>query len=134
VDDRGVTHVAWYTGLSGAAGVRYVRVGPDGRPIGRELALVSAAGVPTAHAAVVPLRDGGALVAYDVTKRGDRRVMLARVRADGSLGATAAVPGAEGGAHPQLALAGEGALVAWTASAAGDKASTIGLARVRLPR
>jgi hypothetical protein len=134
VDARGVTHVAWYTGVPGAAGVRYARVDRSGRAIGRELALVSAAGVPTAHVAVTPLEDGGAVVAYDVTARGDRRVVLARVQADGSLGATAAVPGGEDGAHPQLARTAGGAVVAWTASAAGDEASTIGLARVRLPR
>jgi hypothetical protein len=85
--------------------------------------------VPTAHAAVVPLADSGALVAYDVGPNGRRVIRLARITSAGRRTAEATVPGSEGGAYPQLALTSAGdAVVAYTVTE-GD-VRTVKAARV----
>ncbi|MBA3317539.1 MAG: exo-alpha-sialidase [Gemmatimonadales bacterium] len=124
----GSSHVVWYNGKAGSAGVYYAKVTASGersRPVG----LVTGTRVGAAHAAVEPLGDGGALTAYDLTENGDRRISVARVLAAGSLGERLEVPGSEGGKYPQLAVLGDTtAVVAWTATL-GDR-SELRLARI----
>jgi hypothetical protein len=119
VDARGVLHVAWFTGQDGGAGVRYARRARDGR-VTATRALVSARRLPAAHPAVAVWPDGRALVAWDVTARGRSRLMLALIRADGSVAWQRTVQGTDGADHPSVAIGSDGsAAVAWTERRAG---------------
>jgi hypothetical protein len=129
----GWLHTAWYSGKPGASGVFYRRVRTAPSDTGGPLVGVfRAQHVPTAHAAVAALADGGALVAYDVGPDGARVIRLARISPDGRRVAEATIPGSTGGGYPQLARTGwESAVVAYTATA-GDRRS-VRAVRVRLP-
>ncbi len=126
----GATHVVWYNGKPGDAGVYYARTTGDAGATAR-VGLVTGPRVATAHAAVAPLEGGGALAAYDVTADGERRIRLARIAPDGSLAGQLSIAGSDDGKYPQLAILGDtAAVVAWTATV-GD-GSRMRLARVRL--
>ena len=58
----GARHVAWYYGREGEAGVFYARA-TAGTEAHTRVGLVTGRKVPTAHPAVAPLADGGALAA-----------------------------------------------------------------------
>jgi hypothetical protein len=129
----GSLHPAWYSGKPGASGVFYRRVpltpSDSGGPL---VAVYQGKHVPTTHAAVVPLADGGALVAYDVGPRGERVVRVARISPAGRRVAETTIAGSAGGAYPQLVLlAPDAAALAYTVTA-GDNRS-VKLATVRLP-
>ena len=132
---RGAVHTAWYSGKPGASGIFYRRVGiAPGDSAGPLVPIFTGGQVPTAHAAVVPLPDGGALVAYDVGPDGKRLIRLARITHAGRRSAEATVPGSEGGAYPQLALTSGGdAVVAYTVTAGEVRAVKAARAVVRPP-
>lgn len=135
VDDAGGTHVAWYTGKAGRAGVFYARSpGANGTAAFAEpLALVSAETFPVAHPVVAALPGGGALVAYDVGDDGERALVLAAIDRQGRQVERTTLPDSRGADHPQLVALGDGtAVVAW----AGDdgEGPRIRLARVRVSR
>lgn len=124
----GASHVVWYNGKPGSAGVYYSRLA-QGRsnPIG----LVTGRKLGPAHPAVAALGGDGALAAYDVTSKGDRRIGVAQVGPAGTLARRVWVDDSEGGKYPQLAVRSDStAIVAWT-QPVGD-GSEIRLARVRL--
>lgn len=126
----GSSHVVWYNGKAGSAGVYYSKVTRAGQRTG-PVGLVTGSRVGATHAAVAPLEDGGALTAYDLTADGDRRIGVARVLPSGSLGERIEVPGSDEGKYPQLAVLDDTtAIVAWTA-AVGD-GSEVRLARLDL--
>jgi hypothetical protein len=129
----GWLHTAWYSGKPGASGIFYRRLHGTAVDSGGPLvAVFRATNLPTAHAAVVALADGGALVAYDVGTDGSRVVRLARVSTDGKVVAEATVPASAGGAYPQLARTGwESAVVAYTVTTGDQRA--VRAVRVRLP-
>jgi hypothetical protein len=124
------THVVWYNGKQGAAGVYYARqVG--GRSTGPAVPLVQGQALGVAHPAVVSLPTGGALAAYDVSPDGKRLIRLAQLLPSGKVGAEQQVPGSEDGKYPQLAvLDSTTAVLAWTESK-GD-GSRLRLARISL--
>ncbi|HEX7337491.1 MAG TPA: sialidase family protein [Gemmatimonadales bacterium] len=128
----GAAHVVWYNGKAGSQGMYYARSGqPGGRAEAVEL--VSGARVGPSHPAVVALSDGGALAAYDVTASGERRIGVARLRADGSLAGRVWVDDSDGGKYPQLAVLGDTlAVVSWT-GAKGDSPQ-LRMARISLFR
>jgi BNR repeat-like domain len=108
------THVVWYNGKQGAAGVYYARR-VAGRSTGPAVPLVQGQALGVAHPAVVSLPRGGALAAYDVSPDGKRLIRLAQLLPSGKLGAEQQVPGSEDGKYPQLAVLDSGtAVVAWT--------------------
>lgn len=126
----GATHVVWYNGKQGSAGVYYAQQ-IKGRATGSPVALVAGQGLGVAHPAVAALPAGGALAAYDVSADGKPRIRVARLLSNGGVAGRVAVDGSEGGKYPQLALLDDStAVVAWTSSA-GD-GSTIRLARLHL--
>ena len=124
------THVVWYNGKHGAAGVYYAkRVGRSNT--GAAVPLVQGQALGVAHPAVVSLPKGGALAAYDVSPGGKRMIRLAQLLPSGKLGAQQQVPASEDGKYPQLAvLDSTSAVVAWTESK--GEGSAIRLARVAL--
>jgi hypothetical protein len=123
-------HVVWYTGRDGGPGVYYRRLAPGGASP-PAVALIAGGRVPTAHAAVASLADGGALAVTDVANDARRRVEVIRIGADGRARARAAVPGSEGGAYPQVAMVARAeAVVAFTLSAADRP--TVRLVRVAI--
>ncbi|MGH7631320.1 MAG: exo-alpha-sialidase [Gemmatimonadales bacterium] len=89
----GVVHTAWYSGKPGASGVFYRQLGSAGDSAGPLVPVLEADHVPTVHAAVVPLANGGALVAYDVGPGGGRVVRVARISPSGRRLADATVAG-----------------------------------------
>lgn len=126
----GAGHVVWYNGKAGEAGVYYTRwTGQGGTsPVG----LVTGSRVGTAHPAVAPLADGGALAAFDISAGGDRRIEIARLTPDGSIAGKTTVPGSDEGKYPQLAVLDDStAVVGWTATV--GEGSRMRLARLRLP-
>jgi hypothetical protein len=110
------THVVWYNGKQGAAGVYYARqVG--GRTTRPAVPLVQGQSLGVAHPVVVSLPGGGALAAYDVSPDGGRLIRLAQLLPSGEVGAQQHVPGSEDGKYPQLAALDSGtAVLAWTES------------------
>jgi hypothetical protein len=129
-----VAHVAWYSGKPGASGVFYRRVGAgSGHPAGPLVPVFTDEHVPTAHPAVVPMADGGALVAYDVGPKGARLIGLARITADGRRRAEVTVAGSQGGTYPQLARTSADAVILAYTVTAGDTRQ-VRAARVRIPR
>ena len=120
VDDTGASHVAWFTGKEGAAGIFYARRDANGS-IGAPLPLVTARTLPASHTAVVPRRAGGAWVAYDIDARGRSLPTLAQVGADGQLVRVHTL-GVEGADHLQLAELRNGQVVAAWAQRGGKSA------------
>jgi hypothetical protein len=93
--------------------------------------LVRGHSLPAAHAAVLALRGGATLAAWDIAADGSRRVSVALVAPDGSHAAPVAVPGSEGASQPQLARAGTvAAYVAFTR--VGPDGEQIGAGRIGL--
>ncbi len=130
VDDRDGAHVVWYTGKTNAAGVFYQHL-PAGAGSNAPAALLEERTLPTAHPAVAPLPDGGALVAFDVAPGGARWIVLARIGLSGQLTARQQIAGSDGGLYPQLAVAGpNSAVLAWTGRS--GEIRTLHLARIGL--
>ena len=122
IADDGTRHVVWYTGKPDGAGVYYVRADSAGRSLEEPVGLVTGKSVQTAHAAVQPLADGGALVALDLDEEGNRAIRLVRIDARGRIAGAETLEGSAGGKYPQLASDGRTALVAWTGPADGGSA------------
>ena len=128
----GTRHVAWYTGKPGGAGIYYAAL-PDGIDSVAAATPLVVGTVPTAHAALQPAADGGALVALDVSPDGRRSIRLIRVDGAGKVSRSLLVPGSEGGTYPQIAVREDGdVIVAWTA--ARGESNGIALARASLGR
>lgn len=110
------THVVWYNGKKGAAGVYYARrVGS--RSAVPAVPLVQGQALGVAHPAVVSLPQGGALAAYDVSPDGKRLIRVAQLLPNGKVGAEQQIPGSEDGKYPQLVvLDSSRVVVAWTES------------------
>jgi BNR repeat-like domain len=126
----GSTHVVWYNGKQGAAGVYYARRAGSSST-GSAVPLVQGEALGVAHPAIVSLPKGGALAAFDVSPDGKRLIRLAQVLPSGKLGAQQQVPGSEDGKYPQLAaLDSSTAVVGWTE--ARDDGSKMRLALVSL--
>ena len=123
VDGRGRTHIAWYTGKAGAAGIRYAGSGAG--------AFVLRGTIPTTHVAVTGLPGGGAVIAFDRDATG-ARLSVAAVGTDGTMGAPVALAGSVDVDHPAIAaLDDRTALVAWTRQ--GSVGSRLLVAAVELP-
>jgi hypothetical protein len=124
----GAAHVVWYNGKPGSQGMYYARVvkpGNRAQPVG----LVTGSRVGPSHPAVAVLKDGGAVAAYDLTEKGERRIGVARVQPDGTVGARVWIAGSDGGKYPQLAvLSDTAAVIAWTQPA--GESTTMRLARI----
>lgn len=131
IDSADVRHVVWYTGRPGGAGVYYGRLAPGADAVEAPAPVVTGSAMQTAHSAILPLPDGGALVATDVGEDGARAIRLARFDSAGALVGARTADGSAGGSYPQLAGIGpDAALVAWT-EPAGD-GSRLRMARVSL--
>jgi hypothetical protein len=124
------THVVWYNGKQGAAGVYYARRVAD-RSTGPAVPLVQGEALGVAHPAVAALPRGGALAAFDVSPDGKRLIRLAQLLPSGTVGAQQQISGSEDGKYPQLAvLDSTTAVVGWT-EARGD-GSKMRLAQISL--
>jgi hypothetical protein len=124
------THVVWYNGKQGAAGVYYARQS-RGKSAGPAVALVRGQTLGVAHPAVVSLPKGGALASYDVSPDGKRMIHVAQLLPNGKVGAQQQIPNSEDGKYPQLvALDSSTAVVGWTE--ARGEGSRIRLALVSL--
>lgn len=126
----GSTHVVWYNGKQGAAGVYYARQA-GGKSTGPAVSLVGGQALGVAHPAVAALPQGGALAAYDVSPGGERRIRLAHLRPDGRIATQVEIEGSEDGKYPHLAVIDStSAVLGWTESI-GDR-SVIRVARITL--
>ncbi len=119
VDAEGTAHVVWYTGADGRMGLHYARKKVDASAFEAPVPIAAGEAMPVSFAAVEGLRGGGALVAHNVDSTGRRTMMVTRVDASGAVVSTQEVTGSLGGTHPQLALTGEDAVLAWTESDGG---------------
>jgi BNR repeat protein len=112
VDENGATHVAWFTGKEGAAGVFYASASGNTMSFSEPIALLTGETLPAAHPAIV-LTGGGPLVAMNLDARGQRALTLARIRKGKA--ETTTLPSTSGADHPHLlALPDGAAVVAWT--------------------
>jgi hypothetical protein len=128
----GVVHVAWYTGKLGQAGMYYAR-SSERSPAPESVALITGDRMGPSHPVVAALPDGGALAAYDLTAKGERRIGLALIQTDGSISERMWIDESDGGSYPQLAVLGErSAILAWTQPAGSGTA--VRLVRVTLTR
>jgi len=126
----GATHVAWYTGKPGAAGVYYARRGPAAS-FDEPVALVRRRTLPTGHVTVAARADGGAVVAYDLARDGRHLPTLAVVTARGSVSERLTLDTLEVD-RPQVAAFPDGTvLVAYVVT---RERGEIRLKRVRLAR
>jgi hypothetical protein len=133
VDPHGATHVVWYSGKPGEAGVLYSRTPPSEIPrhVGERASLVSRRSLPPAHPSVVSLGREAVLAAYDVRADGVRATEIIRIDSGRRISGRTAIPGGTGGVYPQVvALPTGDAMVAWTVVEGG--VSRVRLARVRL--
>ena len=129
VGTDGARHVVWYTGRAGEAGLYYAKSTDAGTT--SRVPLVTGSALPPVHATVTPIENGDAAVALDAATDGRRAIAVARVRAGGARPRVVPLPRSEGGSYPQIASAGQGAVVvAWTTAGAR---SEVRLARVALP-
>ena len=119
VDAGGAAHVVWYTGATGRMGLHYAKKGADAESFGAPVPIAVGDAMPVSFAAVRGLSDGGALVAHNVDATGRRTMMVTRVNASGEVVSSQEVTGSLGGTHPQLALTGGDAVLAWTESEDG---------------
>jgi hypothetical protein len=125
------THVVWYNGRQGAAGVYYARK-VAGRSTGPAVPLVQGQTLGVAHPAVVSLPSGGALAAYDVSPDGKRLIRLVHLLPNGKVGTQLQVPGSEEGKYPQLAVLDSiTAVVGWTEAKGGGSRIRVGLVSLR---
>ena len=124
------THVVWYNGKEGAAGVYYAkRAGKSTVPA---VPLVQGQALGVAHPAVVSLPSGGALAAYDVSPDGKRLIRVAELLSSGKVAAQQQVPVSEDGKYPQLAVPDSTtAVVAWTESKEEGSRIRLGLVTLR---
>jgi hypothetical protein len=130
ITSDGARHVVWYNGKPGDAGVYYTRWS-NSRVQSVRIPLVTGEKVSTAHPTVAALPNGGALAAWDITAKGERRISVARLAADGSVVDKTDVPGSLEGAYPRLAVMDDStAVLAWTRTT--QDASQLRLARLRL--
>jgi hypothetical protein len=113
VDGSGATHVVWYMGKEGSAGVYYRRVlaqADSGVPV----ALLRARTLPSAHTTVAALSGNRALAAYDMTETGDRAIQVSLIGEDQVVRRQHRIANSAGGQYPQVVAAGSGhAVVAW---------------------
>ena len=116
VDSSGASHVVWYMGKEGQAGVYYQRVLAQQEASEAPVALIQARTLPSAHTTVAALPGGRALAAYDRTETGERAVSVSLIGADRAVLERHLVAGSEGGQYPQVVATGPGqAVVAWIA-------------------
>lgn len=130
ITSDGARHVVWYNGKPGDTGVYYTRWSHTRvQPV--RIPLVTGQKVSTAHPTVAALPNGGALAAWDITAKGERRISVARLAADGSVVDKTDVPGSLEGTYPRLAVMDDRtAVLAWTRTT--QDASQLRLARLRL--
>ena len=126
----GVRHVVWFTGKPNGAGVYYARRNSMGANLSEPVGLVTGASLQTAHSSVQPLPDGGALVATDVDADGSRAIRLARIASNGEVTQAGTLDGSAGGSYPQIAVADDAVLVAWTGRS--ESGSEVRLVRVEV--
>jgi hypothetical protein len=127
IDEAGRTHVAWFTGREGGAGIYYARSDENGA-FGEPLALLARETYPVSHADIALFPDGRAVVAHNAGEDGAPVLVVETIGADGRAAARTVVPGSEGADRPQLlALDDRTLAVIWT-----DE--TEGLSRVRMAR
>ncbi len=126
----GTTHVVWYTGKDGAAGIYYERMA-DGTPAA-PAALLTGRGVATSHASVATMPRGGAVAAYDALAPGRVGIRVALIDAAGKVTRQVDVPGGSGGKYPQVAIAGDSlAVIAWTDATGSAPAVRLGAVTLR---
>jgi hypothetical protein len=114
VGNDGASHIVWYMGKEGEAGVYYRKVLGEAGPGGPPLPLVRARTLPSAHTTVAALRGGGALAAFDITESGDRAVELSLIEAGRNQALHHRLANSAGGQYPQVIALGPGrAVVAW---------------------
>jgi len=131
VDSAGASHVAWFTGKQGAAGVYYAReqVAGGRRQFTTPVALAQARTLPASHAGVAPRIGGGAWVAWDINDEGRRVPLVALFDSAGGLVHRVVLDTLEGADHPQVVALRDGrAVIAWSQS--GPRPS-LRLVRVR---
>ena len=127
--DSSWTHVAWFSGKQGAAGVYYAKQGPVSLAFAAPVALVQARTLPASHAVVATRPGGGAWVAWDVREDGRRIASVAMIDATGALARQVPLDTTEGADHPQLVVLRDGsAVVAWARTGA---AAGVSLVRVK---
>ena len=132
LDSGGRSHVAWFSGKQGAAGVYYAREeAAGGRQFTAPLALVQARTLPASHAVVSPRAGGGAWVAWDIAADGRRIASVAVIDDAGNLVRQLPLDTLEGADHPQLVVLRDGAaVVAW---ARGGTQPAVRLVRIKEP-
>ena len=127
--EDGTTHVAWFTGKEGGAGVFYAHSLKGSEEFAQPVSLLTNQTLPAAHPALALTRNGP-LIAINLDANGQRVLTLATVHSGKAV--TQVVPNSAGADHPQLAVLPDGdALVAWTEKKA---ASAIRLALVGLAK
>lgn len=119
VDGEGDAHVVWYTGAEGRMGLHYARKAAAAAAFEAPVPIAVGPAMPVSFADVRGLDGGGALVAHNVDATGRRTMMVSRVDDSGDVVYTEEVARSANGTHPQLALVGEDAIVAWTESEGG---------------
>jgi hypothetical protein len=119
VDQTGATHVAWFTGKEGGAGVFYAAANSSTQDFAEPIALLTGANLPAAHPAIA-LTSAGPLVVMNLDARGQRALTLARIHEGKAQVNT--VPNTSGADHPDAVALPDGhALVAWTEKQAGSR-------------
>lgn len=131
IDGTGTSHVAWFTGRPGGAGVYLTRGSAALAFQDQPLALLTGDHLQTAHPAVTALQDGSSIVAWDVNPEGNRTLSVAHVEAGVAEAGSVELEATSGSTYPQLApLKTGGAIMAWT-QLVGEK-QRLGLARIEL--
>ncbi len=124
---NGATHVLWFSGKRGNAGVFYARADEAGAFGARER-VAGGEAFPTTHPALATLGANGALAAYDAADSGERKLVIAHIDGAGRVAARLEVDGSDGADHPQtVAVDGSTALVAYAIPE-----GTVRLLRVRV--
>ena len=132
VDASGIIHLAWATVIAEGEPrkVVFYSTSRDGKTFSRRARIPTAADTTPGHPQLALTSNGGAVIVFDETASGIRRVSLARVSRNGEPGAPQILSDNESASHPVVVqTAPRGSLVAWT-SRVGEAPSTIRLRRI----
>jgi hypothetical protein len=136
VEASGVVHIVWPTLVTDAAPQKalFYAISKDGKKFSSRARVPTSGVTNPSHPQLVLTSDGGAVLVWDETVDGVRRVSMTRVSWDGVFGSPEVLSGSEPASYPvTVRTTAADFLVAWTSKSSPEQ-SMIGLRRTSVTR